>query len=213
MPPPPGSSLGAELPRHLVSALDGELPRRLVHWMERDGRAPKRLFAEARGDVQRELRFVVWSGLVLGAVLGLLTLPLLSLVQGDDPVPPIWFLPLSGVVVGYLTNRIALTAIFEPVHPRRVGPFTLHGLFVRRQTEVAAVYGRVIADDVVTLAAIGDELVAGPRSPRQLRCLDAVVALRVLYGRVGRLRVKARRDRCTRRQPLFHDEARPLHIL
>ena len=28
-------------------------PRRLVHWMERDGRAPKRLYAEPCGDAQR----------------------------------------------------------------------------------------------------------------------------------------------------------------
>jgi len=58
------------------------------------------------------------------------------------------------------------------------------------------------------------ELVAGPRSSRQLGALDAVVALRVLYGCVGRLRVKARRDRRhARRQPFFHDAARPLDIL
>ena len=36
-----------------TAPLDGELPRRLVHWMERDGRAPKRLFAEPCGDAQR----------------------------------------------------------------------------------------------------------------------------------------------------------------
>lgn len=115
---------------------------------------------------ERELRFVVWSGLFLGGVLGLLTLPLLALVQGSAPLPPIWFLPLSGIVVGYLTNWIALTLIFEPIRPVKVGPVTLHGLFMRRQDEIAAEYSRVIADDVVTLAAIGHELVAGPRSDR-----------------------------------------------
>ena len=41
--------------------------------------------------------------------------------------------------------------IFEPVEPRKVGPFRLHGLFLRRQDEAAEVYARIIADDVVTL--------------------------------------------------------------
>ena len=36
-----------------TAPLGAEFPRRLVHWMERDGRAPKRLFAEPCGDAQR----------------------------------------------------------------------------------------------------------------------------------------------------------------
>jgi uncharacterized membrane protein YheB (UPF0754 family) len=56
--------------------------------------------------------------------------------------------------------------IFEPIEPRQVGPFRLHGLFLRRQPEAADIYAGIIADDIVTLENIGDELLRGPRSDR-----------------------------------------------
>ena len=42
--------------------------------------------------------------------------------------------------IGYVTNWLAIWMIFEPVEPRKIGPFKLHGLFLRRQPEVAEVY-------------------------------------------------------------------------
>src|SRR4030088_320294 len=36
----------------------------------------------------------------------------------------------------------------QPVDERKIGPFKLHGLFLRRQDEVAEVYARIIANDV-----------------------------------------------------------------
>lgn len=156
-----------EIGEHIEQLLDIKLM--VIRRIEAEPRLANRIFLEVG---ERELRFVVWSGLALGAGLGLLTLPLLTLVQGDAAVPPAWFLPVSGVVVGYLTNWIAIKAIFEPVRPRRIGPWTAHGLFMRRQAEVAAVYARVIADDVVTLANVGTELVAGPRADRTRKLIE-----------------------------------------
>jgi uncharacterized membrane protein YheB (UPF0754 family) len=56
--------------------------------------------------------------------------------------------------------------IFEPVEPRRFGPWRMHGLFLRRQPDVAQVYAGIIADDIVTVRNIGAELLEGPRSDR-----------------------------------------------
>lgn len=114
---------------------------------------------------ERELRFIVKSGLLLGFALGLPQVPLFAALSYW------WILPVGGVVVGYLTNWIALRVIFSPVEPRRVGPVTIQGLFLRRQPEVAEVYARVIADDVVTLKNMGDELLGGPRSDRTRRMI------------------------------------------
>jgi uncharacterized membrane protein YheB (UPF0754 family) len=61
---------------------------------------------------------------------------------------------------------MALWMIFEPVEPRRIGRLKLQGLFIRRQPEVADVYAQIIADDIVTLANMGDELLHGPQSDR-----------------------------------------------
>src|SRR5262249_12609554 len=56
--------------------------------------------------------------------------------------------------------------IFQPVEPRTVGPIRLHGLFLRRQPEVSDEYARIVADEIVTLANIGDQLMYGERADR-----------------------------------------------
>jgi uncharacterized membrane protein YheB (UPF0754 family) len=76
------------------------------------------------------------------------------------------------VIIGYVTNWVALWMIFEPIEPRRIGPIKLHGLFIRRQPEVAEVYGEIIAGDIVTLGNIGEELLHGPRSDRTRQMIE-----------------------------------------
>ena len=76
-----------------------------------------------------------------------------------------------GVVVGWTTNLLGMSLIFEPVERKKVGPFWLHGLFLRRQKEVADVYAGIIADDVITLEHIGDFLLNGPRGDRTQQML------------------------------------------
>jgi uncharacterized membrane protein YheB (UPF0754 family) len=53
-------------------------------------------------------------------------------------------LPIGGLLVGYLTNWIALKIIFEPKNPIKIGPFTIQGMFLKRQNEVADVYSQLI---------------------------------------------------------------------
>ncbi|MGI8727407.1 MAG: DUF445 domain-containing protein [Solirubrobacterales bacterium] len=109
---------------------------------------------------EREMKFIINSGLIFGFLLGLPQVPLFALAN-------VWYiLPVGGILIGYLTNKIALTIIFEPVVPRKVGPFTIQGLFLRRQPEVASVYAKIIADDVVNLENIGNELMHGRQSDR-----------------------------------------------
>src|SRR3954451_12669787 len=63
--------------------------------------------------------------------------------------------------------------IFEPVNAHKVGPFKLQGLCIRRQPEVADVYAQIIADDIVTLSNMGDELLHGPQSDRTRRMIES----------------------------------------
>jgi uncharacterized membrane protein YheB (UPF0754 family) len=65
-----------------------------------------------------------------------------------------------------------MKVIFEPVEERHIGPIKLHGLFLRRQDEVAGEYARIIADDVVTLENIGNFLLDGPRGDRTRQMLE-----------------------------------------
>jgi uncharacterized membrane protein YheB (UPF0754 family) len=108
----------------------------------------------------REFRFIVRSGLYFGFLFGLVQLTVWIVY----PAP--WVLPAFGAAVGWATNWIALNLIFRPLHPKKLGPFTLHGLFLRRQREVAAVWCRIVTREILTVRRIIGALLEGPRSAR-----------------------------------------------
>ena len=107
---------------------------------------------------EQDLRFVVNSGLVLGGLLGVGQM-LLWLVWS-----PWWSLALTGAAVGMVTDQLALKLIFEPVEPRKIGPFTLQGLFLKRQEEVSREFADFMAANVLTAPRLWNELLSGSRS-------------------------------------------------
>jgi hypothetical protein len=114
-----------------------------------------RLFLEAG---EKEFRFIVRSGLYYGFLFGLVQL----LVWFFYPVW--WVLPAFGVLVGYATNWIALNLIFRPLHPTKVGPWVLHGLFLRRQKEVAGAWCHLVTRQIVTVRALVQAMLHGPKA-------------------------------------------------
>jgi uncharacterized membrane protein YheB (UPF0754 family) len=116
---------------------------------------------------RKELRFMQNFGFYFGFPMGI------GLVFVLEAVPLWWVLPLGGAVIGWVVNWIGIKLIFEPVFPRRLGPFTMHGLFLRRQPEVSDVMAKIIAEDVINMRNIGDELLFGPRSDRTRQLLEA----------------------------------------
>jgi uncharacterized membrane protein YheB (UPF0754 family) len=115
---------------------------------------------------RKELRLMVHFGFLFGFLLGIPVAIIDHFV--NEPL----LLPIMGVLVGWVTNRLGMTVIFEPVDERKIGPFKLHGLFLRRQDEVAEVYARIIANDVVTLENIGNFLLYGPRGDRTKQMIE-----------------------------------------
>ncbi len=122
-----------------------------------------RMFLEAG---EPEFRFVVNSGAWFGFTLGVAQM-IVQIV-----VDQWWVLPVFGVVVGYLTNWLALKLIFEPVNPVKVGPVTFHGLFLRRQEEIAGVYCRLVTREVLTLRNFVDHMLNGPSGDRTRAMID-----------------------------------------
>jgi uncharacterized membrane protein YheB (UPF0754 family) len=118
---------------------------------------------------RRELKFIQNFGFFFGFALGI---PVAALTHF---VTFWWLLPLLGVAVGYVTNWVALWMIYEPAKPRKIGPFLVHGLFIRRQHDVAEVYARIVADEIVTMANFGDELLHGPQSDRTRALIESAM--------------------------------------
>lgn len=118
---------------------------------------------------ERELRFIKNFGFVFGFVLGI---PVAALTHF---VTFWWLLPVLGVVIGYVTNWVALWMIYEPPEWRRVGPLRWKGLFIRRQPEVSDVYAKIVADDILTVAEFGQELLHGPQSDRTRALIESAL--------------------------------------
>jgi uncharacterized membrane protein YheB (UPF0754 family) len=153
-----------EIGDHIDQLLDVKLM--IIRRMEERPELANRVFLEVG---QRELRLMINFGFLFGFLLGI---PVVFIVAA---LPHWWVLPVCGVIVGWVTNLLGMQVIFEPVEPRRLGPVTLHGLFLRRQNEVADVYSRIIADDIVTIGNIGDQLLHGPSADRTRQMLETAL--------------------------------------
>jgi len=79
-----------------------------------------------------------------------------------------WMLPTFGLVVGLLSNWIALKMIFEPVEPRPIlgGRVVLQGLFLKRQKEVSAEYGKIVASNILSAKYLTPAIITGPCSDK-----------------------------------------------
>jgi uncharacterized membrane protein YheB (UPF0754 family) len=138
----------------------------VIRRMEEDPTLANRVFQDVG---KKDLRHMINFGFIFGLLLGI---PVIFIVEA---FPHWWVLPICGVVVGWTTNLLGMQLIFEPVEPRRFGPLKMHGLFLRRQPEVSDVYAGIIAEDIVTLSNMGDELLQGPRSDRTRQMLETAM--------------------------------------
>ncbi len=60
------------------------------------------------------------------------------------------FVPLTGALIGWVTNSIAVGMIFRPRNPLRIGPFTFVGLIPKRRAELAATIGETVERELIS---------------------------------------------------------------
>ena len=149
------SSVTTDLGRSLDQLLDVKMM--VIRHIEENPEVANRIFHEI-GD--KELRFIIRFGAVFGFLAGI---PLIFLTEWLHH----WTVLVFGsAVIGYVTNWLGIWMIFEPVKARKIGRLSIQGLFLRRQDDVSQIYARLIAEEVVNVRNIGEELVRGPRSDR-----------------------------------------------
>ncbi|HWE31848.1 MAG TPA: hypothetical protein VG410_00105 [Solirubrobacteraceae bacterium] len=116
---------------------------------------------------RRELKFIQNFGFVFGFACGIPVAAITHFVNA-------WYLlPILGVIVGWVTNWLALWMIYEPAYPHQIGPFRIYGLFIRRQPELADVYARIVSDEILTMHNFGEELLHGPRADRTRAMIES----------------------------------------
>ncbi len=122
-----------------------------------DKRLLNRIFLECG---EAEFRFIINSGLYYGFTFGVLQMVVWYFFQNW------WILPVCGLIVGWATNWIALNVIFRPLNPTKVGPFTVQGLFLKRQKAVAESFCRIITHEILTVGNIMNAILNGPNAER-----------------------------------------------
>ena len=87
-------------------------------------------------------------------------------------LPVWWLLPICGLLVGGITNKLALYLVRKPLYPKKIGPFTILGLFIKRQEEVAQTYGEVYSKNFVNSETIFQALMRSESSDRLFEMLQ-----------------------------------------
>lgn len=114
----------------------------------------------------KEYPFIERSGFWFGFLFGLPTMLIWMYF------PQWWVLPFGGLIVGYLTNWIALKIIFEPKHPIKFLGFTFQGMFLKRQEEVSRVYSDIIEAKLMTSENIIETALHGSGSAQFLEIIE-----------------------------------------
>jgi uncharacterized membrane protein YheB (UPF0754 family) len=118
-----------------------------------------------------EFDFLIRSGIYFGFPMGL---PVMALWYY---FPTWWLLPLFGAIVGGVTNKLAMYLIAKPLYPIKFGPFTILGLFIKRQKEVSKIYGEVYAKHLVNSEALFEALMRSESSDRLFAILERNINL------------------------------------
>ncbi|CAK9015654.1 unnamed protein product [Durusdinium trenchii] len=126
---------------------------------------PRMMVEMFRSVALNELTFIQRIAAVMGFLLGLVQVVLylmLQKVQGVDYV----MLPVSGLIIGYFTNWIAIKMIFRPVWPHQYcgGRINVQGVFMKRQREASQKMAELICQNVVDARAMLHYMMKAPSS-------------------------------------------------
>lgn len=159
------ADLMAEVKKDVNRVFD--LKHMVVSNLIKDKKLLNRIFRDVGAG---EFRFIRNSGLYFGFALGIVQALTWAVTQSP------WVMPIFGGLTGWFTDWLALRMVFEPKQPTRyLGLFTWQGLFLKRRKEVAGEYGRLIAKEVLTPAAIIESILTGPMSDKLFGMLQRQV--------------------------------------
>ncbi|WP_370945116.1 DUF445 domain-containing protein [Amycolatopsis sp. cg5] len=129
----------------------------LIEAMVRDKALTCRLIKDVAAP---EFKFIARSGIYFGFVIGLVQFVAWALTK--QPI----IMPVFGFFTGLVTDWLALKMIFYPREPRGFGFFRWQGMFQKRRRQVAADYGALIAEEVLTVRNVMEAVLTGPKSDK-----------------------------------------------
>eukprot|EP00804_Cyclotella_cryptica_P018302 CCRYP_017667-RA/>CCRYP_017667-RA protein AED:0.06 eAED:0.06 QI:166/1/0.8/1/0.5/0.4/5/1199/414 len=171
-----------EIKEHVDDVLD--IKEMTVSACVQEKKLVNKIFLEC-GD--KEFTFIRRSGFYFGFLFGLVQMGIFFIYDAS------WVLPVFGFLVGWETNWLALKVIFRPLNPHKIGPFTIHGIFLKRQQEVSETFARVNCVEILHTKAIWERILTGPLSPNFYAMLRAhsIVFTEKLVGGMKPLAITA----------------------
>ena len=82
-----------------------------------------------------------------------------------------WLQPLIAAFTGWVTTWVAIKMLFHPRNPIRILGITIQGVFPKRQKQVAAKLGSVVANELIHF----DEIAAMLKNPEMLKQLNPTI--------------------------------------
>lgn len=143
-------ALVGDFKENITDILDIE--KTVIEAVEADRQLMGRMFRQV-GD--REFVFIERSGAWFGLLFGLIQMVVWLYYPGP------WVLPIAGFFVGYATNWVALKLIFNPREAKQIAGMTIQGLFHKRQAQVAAEFGGLVAGKLLYPANLVKTLTSG----------------------------------------------------
>jgi uncharacterized membrane protein YheB (UPF0754 family) len=124
-----------------------------VEALKEDKSLINKIFLDLGG---KQFRFIETSGAWLGFLFGLGQI--LTCMYTSH-----WLMFVAyGVFIGYITNVLAIKMIFEPAEPKKIGLFTLWGLFLRNQRVESFKYADIISSRILTPEKLFDYIFRSP---------------------------------------------------
>ena len=95
-------------------------------------------------------------------------------------------LPLTGAVIGWVTNVLAIRLLFRPLQPFRLGPLTFQGLIPKRRGQIAYTVGDVVAEQLFSVDELAEQLDM-PAIRRKMEWLVCIAVDRWCVEKIGML--------------------------
>jgi uncharacterized membrane protein YheB (UPF0754 family) len=127
---------------------------------------PKMMVDIFRTVAARELVFITHVAAVMGFLLGLVQVIFYVAFANTWKYVDYVLLPVSGLIIGYFTNWLALKMTFSPIYPRMMcgNYINVQGVFLKRQKEAAEQMAAAICEKVIDARAMLDYMFRNPGS-------------------------------------------------
>jgi uncharacterized membrane protein YheB (UPF0754 family) len=117
------------------------------------------------------MTFVRRSGLVFGFGIGFVQLACWAWFHNP------WIMPAFGLLIGFVSDYVALTMLFRPLEQRRaLGLFPFQGVLHARRDKITRGYARILAQDIFSPAVVLRAILDGPTADRLYATIEREIS-------------------------------------